>query len=128
MSSLLVFSSLIILSYGQIADQTLFTTFPCGSHPQYQTFIIDNSSAAPHTIFKVKAFPSSCLDDNFGAIGTPPWIWDCDPTNTDQQFNLVPFTTGNNVILQGVSTHSTCLQLSSSNSYASITMQKCDTS
>eukprot|EP01084_Bolivina_argentea_P243632 408387_1 len=128
MASLLAFATLIILSYGQIAEETLFTTFPCGSYPQYQTFIVDKSSASPYTIFKVKTYPSSCLDDVHGAVNTPPWIWNCDPKNNDQQFKLVPFTTGNNVIIQAVSTGNTCLQLSSSNSYASITMQKCDTS
>eukprot|EP01084_Bolivina_argentea_P208075 354882_1 len=127
MALLLVGSLIILSSYGQIPNNTLFTTAPCGVYSDYQTFTVDNSSGQ-HTTFKVTAYPKSCIDDNHGAVGILPWIWGCDPTNTDQWFNLIPSNTANNVIFQAFGSANTCLQSSSPDSFSSITMQKCNKS
>ena len=69
----LLFCALIGLSFEQsLPTGIVFSLTECGRYPNYQQFKADNSSGK-YTIFSLQHYPGTCIDDNYGKVGTQPW-------------------------------------------------------
>ena len=104
-----------------LPTSTVFTIVPCNNYPSVQDWNKVPVSNSAYEGFSLISYPGSCIDSDFGAVGGTPWIWDCDGTNNNQWWQL------NNSLLQNAA-GKTCMQASSTTSYSSISMQKCDAS
>eukprot|EP01084_Bolivina_argentea_P317682 550834_1 len=118
--------ALVTCIFGQsLPTGITFSVTKCGDWPNYQTFKADNSKGN-YTIFSAEQYPQTCIDSNFGKIGTQPWTWDCDPGNNNQQWYLTNSNNGKNILLQNVA-GKTCIQSLNKEIYSSDNMQNCDT-
>eukprot|EP01084_Bolivina_argentea_P142244 249897_1 len=103
----------------------VFLLTKCGDWPTYQTFEADNSKGN-YSILSARHYPQTCIDSNFGTIGTQMWTWDCDPDNNNQQWYLTNTNkNGKNILLQNVASK-TCIQSVNKEIYSSDNMQNCD--
>ena len=119
--------SIISVSSQSLPTSTVFSIISCNEYPNFQTWKEVSVSNNAYTGFSLVSYPGSCIDSDFGSVGTTPWIWNCDASNNNQWWSLTNSSNSNNKLLKNAAGN-TCMQVSSNAAYSTLSMQNCNTS